>query len=128
MTGADFKAAGLDKLTPEELARLNEWLQRNGGMAAGAVRRPPEDQRGFENSYAMDRSDIVSRIKGEFRGWGGGTRFELENGQVWVQDDADILAGVRLTNPTVTIRPSLISGWRLQVEGYNAVTKVRRIK
>src|SRR5688572_10963425 len=37
MSHADFKAAGLDKLTPEELAALNEWLRQRGEAAAVAA-------------------------------------------------------------------------------------------
>lgn len=127
MTGAEFKAAGLDKLSPDELAQLNAWLQRSGQAAAGyAASSPRSDRRGFEKEG--DHTDIVSRIVGEFRGWDGKTQFVLENGQVWVQIDSAMLAGVRLNNPTVTIRSGMFDSWRLKVEGYNAFTAVRRIK
>jgi hypothetical protein len=43
MTPAQFKAAGLDKLTPEELAKLNEFIQQSGQklttQATGATRQ-----------------------------------------------------------------------------------------
>lgn len=126
MTGADFKAAGLDKLTPEELARLNEWLQRNGQAVAGAGVVPREDRRGFENSE--NRTEIVTRFVGEFRGWDGDTRFVLENGQVWQQVDTGTLSTGSLMNPVITIRPGAMGAWRLKVEGYNAFAQVRRIK
>lgn len=34
MSAAEFKAAGLDKLTAEELARLNQWLATRGQASA----------------------------------------------------------------------------------------------
>ena len=33
-----------------------------------------------------------------------------------------------MTNPKVSIRPGLIGGWRLQVDGYNSVAKVKRVQ
>lgn len=39
MTAAEFKAAGLDKLSAQELAALEAWLQRRGAVAAPAA--PP---------------------------------------------------------------------------------------
>jgi len=126
MTGSEFQSTGLDKLSPDELARLNAWLQKNS-QPAGVAALPREDRRGFVGDGA-NRSTIVSRIVGEFRGWDGGTEFVLENGQVWQQKGSGVLAGVRLTNPTVTIEPALFSGWRLKVEGYNSFIEVRRSK
>lgn len=125
MTGADFKAAGLDKLTPEELAKLNEWLQRSGQASIGAA-LPRVDRRGFED--VQDRTEISSRIVGEFRGWDGGTEFVLENGQVWKQVDIGRLSTPKLSNPAVTIRSGALGAWRLKIEGYNAFAQVRRIK
>lgn len=126
MNAADFKATGLDKLTPQELARLNEWLQGHHASAAGSG-RPDEDRRGFKEETA-DRERITSRIVGEFRGWSGNGEFVLENGQVWRQSGAGQLVGVRMTNPAVTIIPGVFGSWRLKVEGYNSSVDVERIK
>lgn len=128
MSGAEFKAAGLEKLSPEELAALNAWLRGNAGaarmMAAPAM---VEDRRGLVESSSRDM--IVSRIVGEFTGWTGNTRFRLENGQVWEQRDNARLTGVRMDSPVVTLKPSILgNAWYLSVEGYNATAKVRRVK
>ena len=57
MTGQDFKAAGLDKLTPQELEALNGWIRRrslatldapSGGAAASAAESPVADRRGLK--------------------------------------------------------------------------------
>lgn len=131
MTGAEYQAAGLHKLTAEELAALNAWLQKQSGRAlatssARAAAAPAEDRSGFENAA---RHTVTSRIAGEFKGWNGGTRFVLENGQEWVQTDAAVLTGIKtLTNPAVTIKPGMFSGWLLNVEGYNSTTRVKRVK
>jgi hypothetical protein len=130
MTASEFKNAGLDKLSPEELAALNAWI-KNRHPASGQVYDRSVDDKvrvGFEDSSS--REVITSNLIGEFAGWRGGTTFKLENGQVWEQAEAGELAGIKpMSNPKVTIRPALIgSSWKLQVEGYNSTVRVRRVK
>lgn len=132
MTPAEFKAAGLDKLTPAELASLNAWLQgkvkEESAKAASAARKDVVDtNRGFF-SFGSDEP-IVSRLAGDFSGFGKGRRYLLANGQEWQQVDDARLAGVRKTNPEMTIRPGVIGNvWYMTVEGYNTRAKVERIK
>ena len=83
---------------------------------------------GFHDSGA-NRDPIVSTIHGAFHGFDGETTFYLENGQVWHQINSDSrLAGIRLQNPQVTIKPGLFGSWELTIKGYNAVAKVERIR
>ncbi len=132
MTPAEFKAAGLDKLTPAELASLNAWLQgkvtEETRKAASEARKEVEQKnRGFFDFGSSE--PIVSRLTGDFAGFGNGKRYLLENGQEWRQADNAKLHGVRKSNPEITIRPSLIgNAWYLTVEGYNTRTRVERIK
>lgn len=134
MTYNEFRAAGLEKLSAEELAALNAWLRKDlpqVAASAAATAQPIEDRRGFPLS-ASDQGpegDITSRIPGEFRGWSNKQRFTLENGQVWqVNDSTSTLAGIKLQDPVVTLSRGVISGWFLSVEGYNARARVKRIK
>jgi hypothetical protein len=129
MSAKEFKEAGLDKLTPEELAKLNAWLAGRT-QPAGTAAAPVEDRRGFLSSgSAADETAIVSRILGEFRGWREkGDRFVLENGQVWQISDYAPKFVVRMQDPVVRIEPGAFSAWFLSVDGYNAKVKVRRIK
>ncbi|WP_028770410.1 hypothetical protein [Silanimonas lenta] len=128
MSAADFKRAGLDKLSEEELAALNAWLQRHGSGAV-AVAAAGEDLRGFRRSSARNNAPIVSRLVGESTGWTLGTLIELENGQVWrVTDTSGSFGGVRLVNPVVEIRPGLIGGWIMKFQGYNSSARVERVK
>jgi hypothetical protein len=128
MSDAEFKAAGLDKLTPEELAALNAWLQRRtAGTAPAATYVPPsEDRTGFRDP--VDTDGVVSRIAGEFSGWSGQTQFKLENGQVWEQAESGSMRGVSVDSPAVTIKPAFMGSWLLKVEGYNQAIRVRRVK
>ena len=132
MSAPEFKAAGLDKLTPEELLRLNAWLGRKidtvaTEAAAGAKDKVVQENRGFFN-FGSDEP-IIARMTGEFRGFGKGREYTLDNGQVWLQTDSAVLVGARLDRPEVRINPS-ISGnsWYLAVKGYSTRAKVERVK
>jgi hypothetical protein len=137
MSSSDFKAAGLDKLSPEELARLNAFIRSEvdtrtaeaqvEGARAQDVNNA--ERMGFKD-YSGHRDKITSRITGTFKGWTGGTTFTLDNGQVWRQSDSDsVLAGVHLENPVVDITPGLLGGvWYLQVQGYGSSAKVERVQ
>jgi hypothetical protein len=133
MTPEQFKAAGLDKLDAAELGRLNDWLNRKiGDESAKAAKSTKElietEHRGFFN-FGGSSDPIVARISGEFRGFGRGRQYVLDNGQVWQQSDDASLAGVKLSNPEVKINPGLIGNvWYLSVQGYNARAKVQRTK
>lgn len=132
MTPEEFKAAGLDKLSAEELARLNVWLGRkidtaSDEAAALAKDKVEQENRGFFH-FGSDEP-IVGRIAGEFRGFGRGRTYTLDNGQEWRQIDEASLAGVRMDAPEVKINPSLMgNAWYLSVKGYNTRAKVERVK
>ncbi len=123
MSSREFKSAGLEKLSPEELAALNAWIRANQptGGSGVAYNRAQDDlvRIGFDDSSA--RELITSNII-------GGASIKLENGQVWRVESGELEGIKSMTNPKVTVRPGLIGGWRLQVEGYNTVAKVKRVK
>lgn len=132
MSPEEFRAAGLDKLSAEELARLNAWLGRtleveSEKAATLAKKRVEDDNRGFLNFGSSE--PIRSSIAGEFRGFGNGRSYTLANGQVWRQNDDASLAGVRLTDPVVVITPSMVgNAWYMTVGRYNTRAKVTRVK
>lgn len=138
MTGAEYKASGLDKLTPEELAALNNWIRNHSlatldlPRASGAALAGSDgnDQRGFENEVIAEMGDqpIVSRIKGKFSGWDGNAVFVLENGMIWEQADNDRFHIREVANPEVTIKPGMFNTWRLSIDGYSSECRVERLQ
>ena len=135
MSADEFKTAGLDKLSAQELASLNAWLQRKVGQeTAKAVevakeegrKEVKEKNRGFFDFGSTEA--IESNIVGEFKGFANGRKYTLQNGQVWEQVEAASLEGVRRTDPKVTIKPGVFNNWFLRIDGYNTQAKVRRIK
>jgi len=108
MSQTEFKRAGLDKLSAEELNFLNAYLGRDA-LPPGPVASAPSPVQAVASSQpeapqgsVRSEEPIKSRIRGEFRGWDGHTRFVLENGQVWRQRVAGTYRH-RAYNPTVSI-------------------------
>jgi len=144
MTGKEYSAAGLHKLSQGELDALNAWIRSRSlatldapaaataaaATAATGADKASEDMRGFEGRQGSDeeRTTITSRIVGKFDGWDGQTVFRLENGMIWVQADKRKSYIRPVDNPVVYIEPSLFDSWRLHVEGQKADCKVRRIQ
>ncbi|KAF1708720.1 hypothetical protein [Pseudoxanthomonas sacheonensis] len=135
MSADEFKAAGLDKLSAQELAALNAWLQRKVVQETAKATESAKEEgrkevveknRGFFDFGSKEA--IESSIVGNFDGFAKGRQYTLENGQVWEQIEPASLAGVRKTNPKVKIKPGIMNNWFLQIEGYNTAAKVRRIK
>lgn len=133
MSAEEFRSAGLHKLDAGELAALDAWLQREVVQeTANAVQQAREqgrqevvrENRGFFDFGTTD--PIESNIVGEFRGFAKGRTYTLANGQVWEQLDSASLAGVRLSDPKVSIKPGLMGVWFLRIQGYNTGAKVRR--
>lgn len=143
MTAEEFRAAGLDKLSADELASLDRWLQRQVQQEASAATGAAVEQ-AREEAREQARREVAaetagrrpppaaeapvhSRISGQFDGFGRGRRYTLENGQVWEQVDASRLEGVRVANPAVTVTPGFFGAWYLRIDGYNTRAKVQRV-
>ena len=125
MPQADFHAAGLDKLSAEELAHLNAWLTAHGGStvkyvtSTGAPLFYPNDS---------DRETVEARISGAFNGWRGQTIFRLDNGQQWQQAESGAYDAGHFTDPKVKIKPMLLGSWLMYVDGCGCSVRVQRIK
>lgn len=135
MSPEQFRAAGLDKLSAQELATLNGWLRGTVEQATAEVREQAIEEgrqevivqhRGFLTFGSNE--PILARTEGPFPGFGKGRIFRLDNGQEWEQTDGTTLSGVRDTQPQLRITPGVMGVWYLQVDGFNTRAKVRRVK
>ena len=124
MSPEQFKASGLNKLSAAELNNLNNWVNGVKIVVVEKVVEKTVEVEKPKESY----DDINSSLVGEFKGWRGNASFILANGQEWVQADASELYTKKLVNPKVRIQHGSLSGWKLQVDGYNTWVKVKRIK
>ena len=124
MSQADFRAAGLDHLSPEQLKYLNEWLRAHGG--AGHIVKPGETPEFYADDSARDT--IESHIQGVFTGWRGESVFKLDNGQEWRQAESGSYDAGKFDSPAVRIKPMLLGSWLMYVDGCGCSVRVQRIK
>lgn len=108
MKAEEFEAAGLKKLDPEELDRLNAWIMRFLAYES------PQVLKTDEKLQELQSVPVRSRIVGSFRGWDGDTTFTLDNGEVWKQRLPGRYA-IRLENPEVEIFKNLLGYHELKV-------------
>ncbi len=138
MSAEQFRKAGLDKLTPEELAYLSDWISGKVEVEKEKVVAeiiPEGDDRFGADEQILrnvekvspEQKRIQSRILGNFKGWKANTVFRLENGQVWkhIQDDKFV---VNLQDPVVTLQKGFLGTYFLKVKGYGSRAKVKRIE
>ena len=141
MSGKEFRETGLGKLTPEELAALNDWLRshsvatldnaRSGSDSGGSSEIAGGDMRGLPNQPDDDvRGDVISgNIEGSFEGWSGkGTLIKLTNGMIWQLDEKDSFYIEPVNNPAITIEKGFMGRWQLSLVGHKDKVKVIRIQ
>jgi len=125
LTPEEFHAAGLDKLSPEEIQALNRWLATYTARDAPDVRRT--DPIVKAQVKKADAEGVKTRIAGEFAGWSGNTVFRLENGQVWRQR----LPGqwfYRADSPEIELRKNALGFWTMTVLATNRSIGVTRVE
>ncbi len=126
MSQADFHAAGLDKLSPDELAKLNDWLRSHGSSGEATVAGSSAHPVFYPDESA--RETVEAHIVGRFAGWHGKTQFTLDNGQVWQQAESGSGGDVSLDGPAVRIKPMMLGSWLMNVEGCGCSVRVKRVK
>ena len=125
MPQADFHGAGLDKLSPTELAHLNEWLQAHG---EGQVKYVGSNGKPAFYPDSSTRETVNDRIAGTFSGWRGNTIFKLDNGQEWKQAESGQYSTNVMTHPKVRIKPMLLGSWLMYIDGCGCDLRVDRIR
>ncbi|WP_199100523.1 hypothetical protein [Dyella sp. ASV21] len=125
MSPEDFKAAGLDKLSPDELKNLDAWLSGHGKTVTKMV-----DASGNPVFYTGKEKvgPIQARVQGSFAGFNGHSEFTLDNGQMWKQADTTSISCLAADSPKVTIRRSLLGNWMMAVDGCSTTTAVVRTR
>ncbi len=153
MSPEEFRAAGLDKLSNDELVQLNLWLARRGDSGTAAMIAPTpatpaqpstpaatpvvdngprirakNRQPGTADTVPTEVDEVNSRLVGYFEGWRKGTIFKLENGQHWrVIDDRRFEVSSE-DSPTVQIKSGFMDSWIMKFGDYNRGARVQRIK
>jgi hypothetical protein len=115
MTPAEFKAAGLNKLSPDELAKLNAWLQGYRQVTEQAAEKKATARAAKVERTKLDV--LVSRVDGTLPGLTGHTIIRLEDGTVWKQANADDRYRPRNPDHPAAAVIHGIFGYKMQVEG-----------
>jgi hypothetical protein len=108
MTPEEFKAAGLSKLSPEELQKLDAWLQGYRQVA---------EKKATARAERTKMDLLVSRVDGSFTGLTGRTLIRLEDGTVWKQANADDRYRSKVTDHPAAAVIHGIFGYKMQIEG-----------
>ena len=127
MTPDEFKAAGLDKLSEDELQHLDAWLQgyrqtaekkaseQAEKKATEEIKKVTEEAKVRQPKLMVDR--VTSRVDGAFLGLTGTTVIKLEDGTVWKQANKEDRYRCPVTDhPLVSVSHSGF-GYKMRMEG-----------
>src|SRR5215470_83461 len=112
MSPQEFKAAGLNKLSPDELQKLNAWLQ-----GYRQVTEQKAEKKATARAERTKMDVLVSRVDGTFTGLTGRTVIRLEDGTAWKQANADDRYRPRVTDHPAAVVIHGVFGYKMQIEG-----------
>lgn len=156
LTPEQLRETGLDRLTPAQLARLNQLLREEPAAqaavpaaapaptapptappAAPAVAVAPAPAQAAPAPAAapatsssfigLNDEPIRSRLKGSVSAWEPGTVFALENGQQWKVLKGSVKLPRPIEAPEVVVVPGIAGRWFLQVDENYPKARVYRI-
>ncbi len=112
MSADEFKAAGLNKLSADEIQRLDAWLQGYRQVTEQAA-----EKKATARASRTKMDLIVSRVDGTFNGLTGRTIIRLEDGTVWKQANADDRYRARVTDHPAAAVIHGVFGYKMRLEG-----------
>jgi hypothetical protein len=144
LSEAEWKRAGLDRLTPDQIgvidaalirqqagatARLQTELTQARTVAATATATPPANP-GLMQRFGLplfDDSDwrAMPPLKAKVTKWEGGNRFKLDNGQVWEGFEP---ITYELVGKEIEIQARPHGQFALVVDGVNTTLRVMRLR
>lgn len=140
MGASTFQAAGLEKLSAQELAALEAWLNQAqpvtppsapmaGGSAAANNSAPAPSSGAPADTWRppVAREAFDSELSENIRGFSGSTQFTLKNGQVWQQTDGTAWQG-RLRELGVRLKPASMGSWLMRFNDNNRTIRVKRVR
>ena len=115
MSPDEFKAAGLNKLSADEIQRLDAWLQGYRQVTEQAAEKKATAKASAESHAKMDL--LVSRVDGTFQGLTGRTIIRLEDGTAWKQANADDRYRPKVTDHPAAAVIHGVFGYKMRIEG-----------
>ena len=115
MSPAEFNAAGLNKLSADELQKLDAWMQGYRQVTEQTAEKKATAKAAAESHATMDL--LVSRVDGQFNGLTGRTIIRLEDGTVWKQANADDRYRAKVTDRPAAAVIHGVFGYKMRIEG-----------
>lgn len=138
LTAAEWKRAGLDQLTPDQIGVIDAALIRHLLRQAPAVSTPPvpapaapRPKSGLFERFGLGRgsSEVDWRnqppLEARATGWLTVNRFTLDNGQVWEGTEA---IPFDLAGQDIVIEARPNEAFALKLKSGSAPVRVRRVK
>ena len=130
MRPEEFKAAGLDKLSEDELQHLDAYLkgyrqttqkkatEQAQAQASEEIKKATVKATEEATKSARTRLDtLVSRVDGTIEGLKGHTQIRLEDGTVWKQANADERYKAPITDHPAAVVIHGTFGYKMRIEG-----------
>jgi hypothetical protein len=136
LTEAEWKRAGLDRLTPDEIGVIDAALIRHhrslaaANTGSSAAEAPAATSRSWRDRFGLGGRDEphwrdAPPLEATVTRWLGGNRFELDNDQVW-----EGIQGIpyELPGRSVSIHARPGSTYALAIDGKMTNVRIRRVK
>ena len=136
MRPEEFKAAGLDKLSEDELQHLDAYLQGYRETAKKKAAEQAKAKADEEIKKANEKADkateeanrnagssrtkldtLVSRVDGNIEGIKGATVIRLEDGSLWKQANRDDRYRAPVTDHPTAVVLHTTFGYKMRIEG-----------
>jgi len=142
MSPEEYKEAGLNRLTPQQLGALEAVIARHYLNTVETTAAAEANQIATSSIAKQTSKSILQRfglpdisfsqdwkekagLSGKVTGWVGGNSFKLDNGQIWEGQEP---IPFELVDRQVEISPRPNGQFALVVEGKNTTIRVRRVK
>lgn len=144
MTEAEWKRAGLDRLSPDELGVIDAALIRHYVHASTTIPTPPPLEAApgttpqenaltrsrFWERFGLGKTDAADWRKqppmhAKVTGWQGANRFSLDTGQVWEGVEP---IPYEILGATITIEARPLGAFAMKLNEDSMSVRVRRVK
>ena len=128
MSPQAYEGAGLNKLSPEERARLDEFIRTYVASSSEKAATAAVDEAAKSGKVRRNEPEIVqSALVGRFTGYSGRDSFTLENGQVYKQSQQVSRSFPPVDSPPVIVvkGTSMLAGYRMYIAGGGNIRVVR---
>jgi len=127
LSAEQLRATGLDSLSREQLALLNQLLSEDRAAdLRNAETQRTQNEAGMRPKRSPSQT-INATVPGSSRAWAQGQTLLLDNGQRWRVMDSGVNFTRPITDAKVTIAPGMLGAWYLRMDDGTPPIKVQRV-